>query len=574
MSEGFAAIRDKAQATWTSKQDSKVPRIVIGMGACGISIGANRVKAAFESELKQRGIAASVEKTGCNGMCHREVLVDIVRPGKPGITYGNVTPAVVPSLIEDCVAKDGTRPDLAVATLGEETVDGIPPYRELPFFKWQQRIVTRHWGLIDPDSIEDYIANGGYGAFAKALFEMKPEEVIEEVKKSDLMGRGGAAFPAGVKWESCRKAKGYPKYVICNGEEGEPGIFKDRRLMEANPHSVIEGMLIAAVAIGSDQGYFYIGGEHLLAIERVQRALEQAKEYGLLGNRILGTDFSFKITVRRGAGSYAAGESSALMSSIEGRRAMPRVKLVRSVERGLWMKPTSMNNVESYANIPDIVRNGGAWYAGIGTEKGKGTKLFALSGNIANTGLVEVPIGTSLRRLVYDIGGGIPGGKRFKAAQPGGPSGGCLPASLLDIPMDFDPLEEVGSTMGSGGLVIMDEDVCMIDMAKYFLDFDQRESCGRCTSCRIGTQRLYDILEAISIGEGVPKDLEMLEVLGEVTREASLCGLGQAAALFALSTVRHFPEEYRAHIEEKRCPANVCREISGRPTRESEMALR
>ncbi|MBI4569464.1 MAG: SLBB domain-containing protein [Planctomycetes bacterium] len=506
-------------------------------------------------------------------MCHKEVLVDIVKPGRPLITYGRVTPALVPSLVEQCIVGDGTLPEHAVAVAGDAAVDGIPTYGELPFFRGQHRIVMQHWGLIDPDSIDDYIANSGYSAFAKALFEMKPEEIIAEMKTSDLMGRGGAAFPAGVKWESCRKAKGYPKYVICNGEEGEPGIYKDRRLMEANPHSVIEGMLIAAVAIGSDQGYFYIGGEHLLAVERVERALHQAREYGLLGKGILGSEFSFKLTVRKGAGSYAAGESSALMSSIEGRRAMPRVKLVRSAERGLWMKPTSMNNVETYANVASIINNGGAWYAGIGTEKGKGTKIFALHGNIANTGLVEVPIGTTLRRLIYDLGGGIPGGKRFKAAQPGGPSGGCLPASLLDIPMDFDPLEEVGSTMGSGGLVVMDEDVCIIDMAKFFLDFDQRESCGRCTSCRIGTQRLYDILDAISIGEGDPRDLEMLDVLGEVTREASLCGLGQAAALFALSTVRHFPEEYRAHIEDKRCPANVCRHLSATSARESEPAL-
>lgn len=562
MREDFERIKQRAQAAWLSKQNSEATRVVVGMGGCGVAMGAQSVKTAFEREIKRTGVNAVVEKTGCNGMCHHEVLVDIARPGKPRITYGHVTPSVVPSLVEEAIVGGRVKKDLAIAVYGNEAFEGIPPYSELPFFKHQQRIVMRNWGLIDPDNIDDYIANGGYSAFVKALFEMKPDEIIEEVKKSNIMGRGGAAFPAGDKWASCRKASGYPKYVICNGEEGEPAIFKDRRLLEADPHSVIEGMLIAAVAIGSDRGYMYIGGEHLLAIERAERAVKAAEEQGLLGKNILGTDFSFKLSIRKGAGSYACGESSALMSSIEGKRAMPRVKLVRSVERGLWMKPTSMNNVETYANVPQIIEKGGEWYASIGTETGKGTKVFALSGNVVNTGLVEVPIGTTLRQLVYDIGGGIPNGKAFKAAQPGGPSGGCLPASLVDTPMDFKPLQKVGSTMGSGGLVIMDEDVCMIDMAKRFLDFDQTESCGRCTSCRIGSQRMYDILDAISKGEGRLSDLEMLEVLNETTKEASLCGLGQAAALFAVSTIKHFPEEYRAHIVEGRCPTKTCPELS------------
>lgn len=562
MSDVFNAIRDKAKSAWQKKQEARVPRIIVGMGACGIGVGAVQVKAAIEEELKRRGIEAGVEQTGCIGMCFKEVLVDIINPGRPRITYGNITPALVPQLIEDCVVKGQTRPDLAVGVMGDQPLVGIPSYDQIPFFKYQQRLVMRNWGVIDPYSIDDYVANGGYTSFVKALFEMTPEQIIEEVKKSNLQGRGGAAFPSGVKWESCRKASGYPKYILCNGEEGEPGIFKDRRLLEADPHSVIEGMLIAAVAIGSDQGYMYVGGEHALAIERAKHALEKAEEYGLLGKNILGTDFTFKISMRIGSGSYAAGESSAQMSSIEGKRAMPRVKMVRSVERGLWAKPTSMNNVESYANIPLIVEKGGDWYAGIGSEKNSGTKIFTLSGNIVNGGLVEVPIGTTLRRLLYDIGGGIPNGKAFKAAQPGGPSGGCLPSSLLDIPIDFEPLKKVGSTMGSGGIVVMDEDTCMVDMTRLFLAFDQDESCGRCTSCRIGTQRLYDILEAITTGDGRPSDLEMIQVLGEVTKEASLCGLGQAAALFALSTVKHFAEEFRIHIEEKRCPTGACEALS------------
>ncbi len=562
MREDFEIIKRRAQAAWLGKQSSYATRVVVGMGGCGVAMGANAVKAAFEREIQRRGANAVVEKTGCIGMCHHEVLVDIVKPGKPRITYGHVTAAKVPALVEECVVGDNINKEMAIAVVGDKPVDGLPCYADLPFFKHQQRIVMRNCGVIDPDSIDDYIANGGYSAFVKALFEMKPEQVIEEVKTSNLLGRGGAAFPAGMKWEQCRRASGSPKYVLCNAEEGEPAIFKDRRLLEADPHAVIEGMLIAAFAVGSDRGYIYIGGEHLLAIERTEHALQEAMEYGLLGNNILGSEMSLKLTIRKGAGSYACGESSAQMSSIEGRRAMPRVKLVRSVERGLWMKPTSMNNVESYANIPQIIENGGAWYANIGTEEGKGTKIFTLSGNIVNTGVVEVPVGTTLRQLLYDIGGGIPNGKAFKAAQPGGPSGGCVPASLVDTPLDFKSLKKVGSTMGSGGIVVMDEDVCMIDMAKRFLDFDQEESCGRCTSCRIGSQRLYDILHAISIGEGRPDDIEMLEILGETTKEASLCGLGQAAALFALSTIKHFPDEYRAHIVEKRCPANVCPELS------------
>ena len=559
MSEIFKGIQDRAKAAWREKQEPKIPRIIVGMGACGIAVGAEQVQRALEQELQQRGIKASVEKTGCIGMCLKEVIVDIINPGGPRVTYGNITPAMVPQLIQDCVVGGKTRPEWAVGVMADAPVDGIPTYDQLPFFMYQQRLVMRNWGMIDPDSIDDYIATGGYSSFVKALSEMAPEQIIEEVKKSNLQGRGGAAFPSGVKWESCRKAPGYPKYILCNGEEGEPGIFKDRRLLEADPHSVLEGMLIAAVAIGSDQGYIYVGGEHVLAIERFQRAMKMAEEYGLLGKNILGTEFSFKLGLRKGAGSYSAGESSALMSSIEGKRAMPRVKLVRSVERGLWAKPTMMNNVESYANMPLIVDKGGAWYAGLGTGTNAGTKIFTLSGNIVNGGLMEVPIGTPLRRLVFDIGGGVPNGKSFKAAQPGGPSGGCLPASLLDIAMDFEPLQKVGSTMGSGGLVIMDEDTCMVDMTRLFLAFDQDESCGRCTSCRIGTQRLYDIVEAISEGEGRMSDLEMIQVLGEVTKEASLCGLGQAAALFALSTVKHFAEEFRAHIEDKHCPAGVCK---------------
>ena len=562
MRENFDKIRQHAQAAWSSKQNTDATRIIVGMGGCGIAMGAKSVKAAFEREIKRRGLNAVVEKTGCNGMCHHEVLVDIVKPGKSRITYGHVTPDTVPSLVEEAVVGDRIKKEMAIAVYGDKSVDGVPSYSELPFFKLQQRIVMRNWGMIDPDSIDDYIANGGYNGFVKALFDLKKEEIIGEVKKSNVMGRGGAAFPAGEKWDTFRKSSAYPKYVICNGEEGEPAIFKDRRLLEADPHSVIEGMLIAALAGGSDQGYIYIGGEHVLAIERTIRAIKAAEEYGLLGKNILGTEFSFTLKVRKGAGSYACGESSALMSSIEGRRAMPRVKLVRSAEKGLWLKPTLMNNVETYANIPLIIEKGGEWYASIGTEEGKGTKIFALSGNINNTGLVEVPIGTTLRQLIYDIGGGIPNGKAFKVAQPGGPSGGCLPASLVDTPMDFKPLKKVGSTMGSGGLVIMDEDVCMIDMAKRFLDFDQTESCGRCTSCRIGSQRMYDIMDAISRGEGRLSDLEMLEILNETAKEASLCGLGQAAALFAVSTIKHFPEEYRAHIVEKRCPTNVCEELS------------
>ncbi|MCL4458623.1 MAG: NADH-quinone oxidoreductase subunit F [Chloroflexi bacterium] len=555
----FEVIKARAMAHWERLSRPTVPRIIVGTGACGLSVGAEEVFNAIQQELQRHNIEAIVSQTGCNGMCYAEVLVDIMKPGGPCVTYGHVTPELVPLLIGDCLLRDELRPDLAVATTANTAVNGIPAYDDIPFFKYQQRIITRNCGRIDPESIDEYIANGGYTALVKALFDMKPEEVIAEVKESGLMGRGGAAFPTGRKWESSRAVKGHPKYVICNAEEGEPAVYKDRRLMESDPQRIIEGMLIGAYAVGSDCGYIYIGGEHDLAARRMAVALEQAHHYGLLGHNILGSGFSYDILLRRGAGSYAAGESSAQMSSLEAKRGMPRPKLVRSVERGLWAKPTLMNNVETFANIPDIIEKGGVWYASIGTAESKGTKLFALSGHIRHPGLVEVPFGVSLRRLVFDIGGGIPGGKPFKAAQPGGPSGGCLPASLLDIPLSFESLEEAGSAIGSGGLVIMDESVCMVDMSRYFIGFSAAESCGRCTTCRIGCQRLQDIVTYIAEGLGRLEELDLLEAMATTMKETALCGLGQTAAVPLLCSIRHFRAEYEAHILEKRCPANFCR---------------
>lgn len=534
------------------------PRISVGLGTCSIAAGAREVLLEVHLTLRRLGIPAVVSQTGCNGMCYREVLVDITLPDRPRITYGDITPELVPELLEDCLVRGELRPDLAVGVVDGPGYQGIPAYHELPFFRYQRRIALRHCGLIDPQSIDDYIAHGGYAAFAKALFRMTPEEVIEEVKRSGLRGRGGAGFPTGRKWESCRAASGHPKYIICNGEEGEPSIFKDRRIMEGDPHTVIEGMLIAGYAIGAEQGFIYIAGECPLAIRRLDLAIRQAEAYNLLGEDILGSGFSFSIVIRQGAGSYVSGESSALMSSIEGKRAMPRVKIVRSVERGLWGKPTNMNNVETFANIPPIIEHGGEWYARLGTERSKGTKVFALTGNVVHTGLVEVPMGLPLRRLVFDIGGGIAEGRAFKAAQPGGPSGGVLPSSLLDLPISYEALQEVGSAMGAGGFQVLDETACMVELARFFAEFNEAESCGRCSICRLGTQRLHDLLTRICEGRGQPEDLEHIEVLGRTMIETSLCGLGQSAPLPVLSAVRHFREEFEAHIYQRRCPAGVC----------------
>jgi len=432
---------------------------------------------------------------------------------------------------------------------------------DLPFYKKQLRVVFGSNGMIDPMRIDDYLAIDGYQALAKVLSDMTPEAVINEVKKAGLRGRGGGGFPTGVKWEGVRKAHGEPKYVIANGDEGDPGAYMDRSLMEGNPHSVIEGMIIGAYAVGAHEGYMYVRNEYPLAVKHLTIAIEAAKEKGLLGKNILGTDFSFDIHINKGAGAFVCGESSALFASIEGRAGEPRAKYVHAVEKGLWDKPTVLNNVETWANVPLIINRGADWYASIGTEGSKGTKIFSLVGKINNTGLVEVPMGTTLYEIIYDMGGGIPNGRKFKAVQTGGPSGGCIPESLLDIPVDFDKLTEVGSMMGSGGMIVMDDRSCMVDVARYFLAFLKEESCGKCVPCREGVRRMSDILEDICAGKGKEGDVELLETMSQSIADGSLCALGGSAPNPVLSTIRYFREEYDAHIKDHRCPAGVCKAL-------------
>ncbi|MGZ3568368.1 MAG: NADH-ubiquinone oxidoreductase-F iron-sulfur binding region domain-containing protein, partial [Thermodesulfobacteriota bacterium] len=492
--------------------------------------------------------------TGCHGFCEKGPLV-VIYPQK--ILYQRVKPEDALKIIDETVLKGKVIESL----LYEHpcTNQKIIHEEEVPFYQKQMRIIFGNNGSIDPTSVEDYIAVGGYRALPKALLTMTPENIIQEVKESNLRGRGGGGFPAGLKWESCRKAHGDIKYVICNADEGDPGAYMDRSLLEGNPHSVLEGMIIGAYAIGAHEGYVYVRNEYPLAVVNIGIAIEQTRELGLLGKNILGSGFDFDVKISRGGGAFVCGESSALVASIAGEVGEPRAKHIHLVESGLWDRPTNLNNVETWANVPVIILNGAKWYTRIGTEGSKGTKIFSLVGKVNNTGLVEVPMGITLREIVYEIGGGIPDGKKFKAVQTGGPSGGCIPESLIDLPVDFDRLTEVGSMMGSGGMIVMDESTCMVDLAKYFTNFLKDESCGKCTSCREGTRRMHEILTEITEGRGTIEHIDLLEELGWVTAEASLCGLGQTAPNPVLSTIRYFRDEYREHILNKRCPAKVCR---------------
>lgn len=523
-----------------------------------IASGAPKVKQAIEEELAKRGLADEVQvvMTGCNGFCAMGPIMTVF---PDGVFYNKLRPEHAPRFVEEHVLKGRPVKEL----LFEEPLEKekIPLLKDIGFFGNQRLIALRNRGLIDAERIEEYIARDGYQALAKVLTSMTPEEVIEEIKISGLRGRGGAGFPTGLKWEECRKYDRFPKYTICNGDEGDPGAFMDRSIMEGDPHSVLEGMAISAYAIGAEKGYIYVRAEYPLAIKRLQIAIEQARELGLLGQNILDTGFDFDIEIYPGAGAFVCGESTALMYSLEGKRGMPRIKPPRSAESGLWGQPTNLNNVETYANVPPIILNGGAWFASIGTEGSKGTKVFALTGATNNVGLVEVPMGTTLRSLVFDIGGGIPKKRQFKAAQLGGPSGGCVPANLLDVEIDFDSLTEIGAMMGSGGVVVMDERTCMVDTARFFTAFSVDESCGKCIPCREGLKVMYDKMTDIVEGRGKEGDVEDLEKLGRMIKASSHCGLGQSAPNPILSTIRHFRQEYDAHVREKRCPAKVCVEL-------------
>ncbi len=523
------------------------------------SSGSSQIYDALVSEINRRELSNFVlaKLTGCHGFCQRGPIV-IVDP--EGILYTEVKVKDVMEIIDSHIIKD--KPVERLFYHDPITDLPIPHYSDIDFYKNQQRmVVLRNCGRIDPENIDDYLKVGGYSGLKKVLSKMSPEEVIEEVKNSGLRGRGGAGFQTGVKWGYCRAAKGEPKYIICNGDEGDPGAFMDRSILEADPNTVLEGMAIAGYAIGASEGYIYVRAEYPLAVKRIRGALRQAEERGFLGSSIMGSAYSLKISIKEGAGAFVCGEETALIASIEGERGIPRPRPPFPAEVGVWGKPTVINNVKSLASIPVIITHDAKWFASIGTENSRGTAVFALTGKIANSGLVEVPMGTPLRKIIYDIGGGVPKGKEFKAVQTGGPSGGCLPASFMELPVDFKTLTDAGSIMGSGGLIVMDEDTCMVEMAHYFLSFTQEESCGKCTPCRIGTRTMLEILAKIKSGRGTKKDIEMLEHLASTVRQASLCGLGQTAPNPVLTTLRYFRNEYEEHISNKRCRALACKDL-------------
>ncbi len=541
-----------------SRRDPNQPCITVCTGTGCHASGCHQVVEAFRKALQDhsKGNGVGLRLTGCHGFCERGPLV-VIYPQK--ILYQRVKPEDASTIFEETILKGKILESLLYdhPTTGEKIISED----DVPFYKKQMRIIFGNNGSIDPTQIEDYLAVGGYRALSKVLFSMSPEEVIREVKKANLRGRGGGGFPAGVKWETCRNAPGDIKYLICNADEGDPGAYMDRSLLEGNPHSVLEGLIIGAYAIGAHEGYVYVRNEYPLAVVNIGIAIERAKELGLLGKNILGSGFDFDVKVSRGGGAFVCGESTALMASIEGNVGEPRAKHIHTVISGLWDRPTNLNNVETWANVPVIIDRGSDWYTQIGTEGSKGTKIFSLVGKVNNTGLVEVPMGITLREIVYEMGGGIPGGKKFKAVQTGGPSGGCIPESLIDLPVDFDRLTEVGSMMGSGGMIVMDESTCMVDLAKYFMNFLKDESCGKCTSCREGTKRMHEVLTEITEGLGTLEHIDLLEELGWVTAETSLCQLGGTAPNPVLSTIRYFRDEYREHILNKRCPAKVCRAL-------------
>ncbi len=531
--------------------------LICGGTGC-TSSGSKKLQDEFANQLKANGIEEEVKvvQTGCFGLCALGPIV-VVYP--EGAFYSRVEVDDVKEIVEEHLLKGR----IVKRLLYSETVEGdtIKSLNETTFYAKQHRLALRNCGVINPENIDEYIAVDGYQALAKALTEMTREEVIQMIKDSGLRGRGGGGFPSGMKWDFTYKAQGDQKYVCCNADEGDPGAFMDRSILEGDPHCIIEAMAIAGYAVGANQGYVYIRAEYPIAVERLRIAIKQAKEYGLLGDDIFGTGFSFDLDIRLGAGAFVCGEETALLNSIEGRRGEPRPRPPFPAVKGLWGKPTLLNNVETYANVPQIILNGVDWFTQIGTEKSKGTKVFALGGKINNTGLVEVPMGTTLREIIEEIGGGIPNGKKFKAAQTGGPSGGCIPAHLIDTPIDYDSLIQIGSMMGSGGLIVMDEDNCMVDIAKFFLEFTVDESCGKCTPCRIGTKRLYELLEKITDGKGTMEDIDKLEELCYNIKTSSLCGLGQTAPNPVLSTLKYFRDEYIAHVKDKTCPAGVCKKL-------------
>ena len=557
--ESFRAMRETAEDAL--RRSSNAVNVLVCAGTGCIAGGSLKVCETLKEECERRGLqvyvgltehsgeekSLHIKMSGCHGFCEMGPLVHI----EPlGVMYIHVKP-------EDCceiVEKTVMRGEIIERLTYQRDGVSYPRQEDIPFYKKQHRVVLASCGTSDAEDLDEYIAKGGYSAFEKALFTMTPEAICKEISDSGLRGRGGGGFPAGRKWESVRRNVSDVKYVVCNGDEGDPGAFMDRSIMEGNPHSILEGMMIAGVATGATEGYIYVRAEYPLAVKRLQTAIEKATEVGLLGDDIMGSGFCFHMHINRGAGAFVCGEGSALTASIEGKRGMPRVKPPRTVDQGLWGKPTVLNNVETFANVPGIIRQGAGWYRGIGTDASSGTKTFALTGNVVNTGLVEVPMGTTLREVIFDIGGGIPDGKKFKAVQIGGPSGGCLTEEHLDVPMDFDSLKKLGAIIGSGGLVVMDEDTCMVEVARFFMNFTRNESCGKCTPCREGTKRMLETLERIIANEGSMEDLELLEALSDTITDTALCGLGQTACKPVMSTLRNFRQDYLRHVVDKHCP--------------------
>ncbi|TVR00737.1 MAG: NADH-quinone oxidoreductase subunit NuoF [Desulfovibrionales bacterium] len=562
----FAEIQQKAGRSWDRFQSGETPRVLVGAATCGRAAGAMEVMQAFQQGCATDTTLTPVEihEVGCLGMCYAEPLIEIRGPAGDRVLYESVTPAMVPDMIRNHLGQGRPVAEYALCRMLPQeyghTGEHIPVFTDLPMIRHQLRIVVRNCGFIDPTDIDHYIARGGYSGILRAM-DLGPEATTEEVKLSGLRGRGGAGFPTGLKWSFARKASGSPKYVICNADEGDPGAFMDRSVLEGDPHAVLEGLLIAGYAIGANHGYVYCRAEYPLALERLRTGIAQMRANGLLGEDILGSGFRFDVTIKMGAGAFVCGEETSLMQSIEGRRGMPRPRPPFPAHAGLFGNPTNINNVETLAAVSAILEKGGPWYAGIGTEKSKGTKTFSLAGKITRTGLIEVPMGISLRTIIEDIGGGVLDGKGFKAVQTGGPSGGCVPAKHYDLPVDYEHLAQVGSIMGSGGMIVIDEESCMVDVAKYFLGFTENESCGKCVPCRMGTQHLLRLLTAIADGQAEENDLETIRRIGDTMKKASLCGLGQTAPNPALTTLDAFMDEYLAHIRDHRCPAGVCKAL-------------
>jgi NADH-quinone oxidoreductase subunit F len=553
----FDKIKSQAEERWRELQSAKAV-VMVGAATCGRAAGALAVLRAIKDELKKHDLDCPVFEVGCMGHCYAEPIVVITKPPHPPIVYQQVNAVIARRLVREFILNDDPCLEFVLGAMGENEL--VPDFADFPRAAFEQKVILKNCGFIDPENIEHYVANGGYSALNKVL-RMQSEAVIAEVKNSGLRGRGGAGFPAGEKWEICRSAPDKTKYIVCNGDEGDPGAFMDRAILESDPHSVIEGMVIAAYAVGAREGYIYVRAEYPLAVKRVRIALRQAKKLRLLGKNILGTDFSFDIQLFQGSGAFVCGEESALIASLEGGAGTPSHRPPYPAESGLNNKPTLINNVKTLAFVPKIMGRGAKWFKSIGTKNSPGTAVFALAGKVVNTGLVEVPMGTTLRQLIFDVGSGIPNGKKFKAVQIGGPSGGCLPESALDLPIDFDSLTKAGAMMGSGGMIVLDEEDCMVEIARYFLEFTQRESCGKCTFCRLGTKQMLETLDDTTKGKGKLKELATVAELAEDIQAGSLCGLGRTAPNPILSTLRYFRDEYEAHILEGRCPALMCPEL-------------